>query len=301
VDLPHEFITTIQNAYGDEGSKFLTSLPKLIHEASRCWNLTELQAVPNLSYNFVAYVNYKDREAVLKIGVPNRELTSEMAALRLFNGRGSVRLLEADEAGGMFLLERLRPGTMLATVEDDDQATQIAADVMLNLWQPAPSDSGLIQLSDWFKGFGRLRACFEGGTGPLDRQLVERAEGIVGEFFAEDHVSMHIHGDLHHFNILNSERGWLAIDPKGVIGPAGYEVGPLLINPWNDLGRDTEMERKTQRRISILSERLGIDRTRVRDWGLAHAVLSAWWSLEDNSSWEYAMNFASVLAQMGLI
>ncbi len=44
-----------------------------------------------------------------------------------------------------------------------------------------------------------------------------------------------MHGDFHHFNILSSERGWLVIDPKGVIGPAGYEVGPLLINPWGDL------------------------------------------------------------------
>ena len=96
--------------------------------------------------------------------------------------------------------------------------------------------------------------------------------------------------------ILSSDRGWLAIDPKGVVGPAGYEVGSLLINPWDDLGRDPEIKQKTKRRIGILSERLGIDRMRVRYWGLAHAVLSAWWCLEDHSSCEYAMNFAGVLA-----
>ncbi len=59
----------------------------------------------------------------LKIGVPNRELTSEMSALRFFDGKGAVRLLEADEERVMFLLERLQPGDMLATLNDDDQAT----------------------------------------------------------------------------------------------------------------------------------------------------------------------------------
>ena len=292
VDLPHDFIITIQNTYGDDGYKFLNSLPDLINEASRRWNITDIQAVLNLSYNFVAFAKYGDQEVVLKIGVPNRELTSEMTALRLFDGRGSVRLIEADEDQSMFLLERLRPGEMLATLKDDEQATNLAADVMLNLWQVAPSNSALIQLSDWFKGFDKLRARFNGGTGPLDKELVERAEGAVKEFFAEDYASMLIHGDLHHFNILSSGRGWLAIDPKGVIGPAAYEVGPLLINPSGDLSDHANVLQLTERRISILSERLGFERERIRTWGLAHAVLSAWWSLEDNAAWDYTMDFA---------
>ena len=58
-----------------------------------------------------------------------------MAALKLFDGKGAVRLLEADEGRAMFLLERLQPGEMLATLSDDEQATHIAADVMLNLWK----------------------------------------------------------------------------------------------------------------------------------------------------------------------
>ena len=80
-----------------------------------------------------------------------------------------------------------------------------------------------------------MRNCvcrFEGGTGPLEKSLVERAEHSVANFFSEDYVPMLIHGDLHHYNILIvGKYSWLAIDPKGVIGPAAYEVGPLLMNP----------------------------------------------------------------------
>ena len=43
---------------------------------------------------------------------------------------------------------------------------------------------------------------------------------------------MLLHGDLQHYNVLfDNERGWVAIDPKGVVGEWEYEVGPLLRNP----------------------------------------------------------------------
>ena len=47
----------------------------------------------------------------------------------------------------------------------------------------------------------------------------------------EDRV---LHGDLHPQNLLwAQDRGWVAIDPHGLVGDPGYDVGPLLINPWN--------------------------------------------------------------------
>ncbi len=186
MNLPQEFITTIQNTFGDEGKAWLASLPDLLDEATRRWHLTDIQSVSNLSYNFVAFANRSSTavsihrtstdystspqgdEVVLKIGVPNRELISEMNALRFFDGKGAVRLLETDEERFMFLLERLQPGNMLTTLDDDDRAMNIAADVMLKLWRPAPTEGAFIQLSDWFKGFGKLRVRFEGGTGPLE-------------------------------------------------------------------------------------------------------------------------------------
>jgi streptomycin 6-kinase len=296
LNLPQEFITTIQNAFGENGHAWLAELPDLIDAASRQWDLTNIQPVSNLSYNFVAFALNGTRRVVLKLGVPNRELTSEINALRSFDGKSSVRLLEADEKRAMFLLERLQPGEMLATLTADDRATQIAADVMLNLWFPPPTKGAFIKLSDWFKGFEKLRRRYKGGTGPFEKGLVERAEHSVANFFNEDYTPMLIHGDLHHYNILSSDRGWLAIDPKGVIGPAAYEVGPLLMNPLGTLNRSDAMQ-ITKRRISILSERLGFERERIREWGIAHAVLSAWWDLEDNMDWGYAMHCAEVIAQ----
>jgi streptomycin 6-kinase len=35
------------------------------------------------------------------------------------------------------------------------------------------------------------------------------------------------------------------------------------------------------RRVAVLAEVLGFERQRVARWGVAAAVLSAWWSVED--------------------
>jgi streptomycin 6-kinase len=157
--------------------------------------------------------------------------------------------------------------------------------------------SKFIQLTDWFDGLKRLRKMFNGGTGPLNETLVERVESSVKDFFAENHNPVLMHGDFHHYNILSSERGWMVIDPKGVIGPAGYEVGPFMLNPWNSFS-DGVNRQLILKRIDILHEHLGFERERIHEWSLAHAVLSAWWSIEDNTGWEYAAGFAETLSSL---
>ena len=312
MNLPSEFISNIQNTFREDGHAFLKALPDLIAEASTRWGLTDVQPAPILSYNFVAFANRGNNNVVLKMGVPNREMKSEMATLRLFNGEGACRLLECDEERYWMLLERLNPGVMLSTLEDDEEATHIAAEVMKKIWRPletlessslllnveqqAVRLQSFIQLSDWFDGLNNLRPMFNGGTGPFNEKLVERAESSVKDFFVENHMPVLMHGDFHHFNILSSERGWLVIDPKGVIGPAGYEVGPLMINPWSDFSDGINIRLRVQRRIDILHEHLGWERERILEWSLAHAVLSAWWGIEDNTGWDFALQFAEILA-----
>ena len=301
MNLPLEFIRNIEGVFGKAGREFLANLPALIDEASQRWGLTDVQPSPELSYNFVAFANRGDEQVVLKMSVPNREAKSEMAALRLFNGEGACRLIDYEQKKYWMLLERLNPGVMLSTLDDDEDATHIAADVMERIWRPAPEDSVFIRLTDWFDGLEKIRPAFHGGTGPFSAKLLERVAHSIAEFFAENHKPVLMHGDFHHYNILSSsERGWLIIDPKGVIGPACYEVGPLLINPWGDLLSGKNYRQMTKRRIDILHERLGFERERIREWGLAHAILSAWWSIEDHTGEDYALAFAEMIAQLDI-
>jgi len=72
----------------------------------------------------------------------------------------------------------------------------------------------------------------------------------------------------------------------------------LLINPWGELLSGRDHQAMTKRRIDILHDRLGFERERIREWGLAHAILSAWWSIEEHGDWHYALAFAEMIADL---
>lgn len=296
MNFPEPFVSNIHHSFGEAGEFFLKDLPDLITDASMRWGLTEIETVPMLSYNYVAFAMQGKREVVLKLGVPNRELTSEMYTLKLFNGEGACRVLDLDEDKGLLLIERLRPGTMLVNIQDDDERTHIALDVMLQICRPVPISDTFIKLIDWFGELKHVRVMFEGGTGPFPKELFERVEASLPELFATDDMCL-LHGDFHHFNILHSERGWLVIDPKGVIGPAGYEIGPLMLNPWDEsMGRD-QFEVHTKRRVNIIHERTGWAREKILGWALAHSILSAWWDYP-SQGWENSLARAEVFAAL---
>jgi streptomycin 6-kinase len=301
--IPPRFAQHTVEAFGRRGEVWLRTLPALVAGLARRWRLA-LGAPFPLSYNYVVAARRADgTEAVLKIGVPNDELAREIWALRQYDGNGTCRLLEADQTRFAMLLERLRPGTMLVKLarQDDEAATRAGAAVMRTLWRPAPSHlegrlAGPKPIAEWFdRSFARYRAVY-GGSGPLPATLFERAERTAQALLASAPATVLLHGDLHHYNILSARRApWLAIDPKGMSGDPGYEVGPFLLNP--DLGSAEQRPDVLRRRLEVFAEELGYHRDRLRDWGIAHGVLSACWSLEDEGyGWEGAIGAAETLA-----
>ncbi len=277
------FERTIVDLHGHKGQAWLDGLPALIADCAARWGLRVRPPFPNLSFNYAAPAERLDgTPVVLKLGVPsNTELQSEIAALRLYDGYGIVRLLEADPGVGALLLERFQPGTMLSTVTDDEAATRIAALVMKKLWRPAPPEHNFPTVARGAGGLQRLRAMFGGGTGPLPAPLVDRAENLFAELLASADAPVLLHGDLHHYNILAAEREpWLALDPKGLVGEPAYEVAAFLHNPFDVLA-GPDPGGKLARRLAVLAEELGIDQQRLARYGVAGAVLSAWWSVED--------------------
>jgi len=199
------------------------------------------------------------------------------AVLAAFDGRGTVRLL--DDAGGVLLLERLEPGTSLVprVLEgDDDGASRILADVIQRM---SPRQSPACPtVHDWALGFDRYLASADAS---VPRPLVIAAHQAYLRLCASQTSPRLLHGDLHHGNVLfDARRGWLAIDPKGVVGEVEYEIGAALRNPYE--GLDFVVEPATiTRRASLFAHLLGLDVDRILAWGFAQAVLAAVWEVED--------------------
>ena len=302
VHVPDELRRNVTTCHGRAGAEWLGALPSILDACAARWSLRLGRPFAPLSYNYVVAAERADRaRAVLKVGVPCRELRTEAAALQLYDGRGCARLLDADAQLGALLIERLEPGTPLSaglvTEADDEEATVTAAAVMRALWRPFPAAHDFPSVADWGEGFKRLRARFGGGSGPLPAALVDEAEALYAALLDTAGEPVLLHGDLHHYNILAAGRGrWLAIDPKGVVGEPAFEVTALLHNPAGLL----EMRRPGEvlaRRVELLARELNLERGRVRGWGVAQLVLSAWWSLEDHGEgWERGVECARLLA-----
>lgn len=299
--IPDDFKREMIVLHGDEGHVWLDRLPTILAACEERWAITIVSPFANLSFNYVAHAVLADgTKVVVKACSPTGEFIQESTALRLFNGHGMAQLLAYDTADEVMLLEGLLPGTVLTTIEDDERAISIAASVMRQMWRPVPLDHPFKSVLDWGKGFTRLRQHFDGGNGPFPAVLLAEAETLYADLSASMATPVLLHGDLHQDNILAAERQpWLAIDPKGLIGEPAYETGSLLRNPPPQILHVPQPGQLLARRIDQLAEELDLDRARIRNWGLAQSVLSAWWSIEDfgHVSEEY-LACAALLARL---
>ena len=151
---------------------------------------------------------------VLKLTDPDdRDAEHEAAALTAWDGDGAVRLLEHDPERGAFLLERLEPGTQ-AWELDEDEATLVVADVLRRLHRVSPAPGHpFVLLADAARGWA-----------------VELPElrPVVDDLLADPTPQVLLHQDLHGGNVLRSARGWLAIDPKPLVGDPAFDVASLV-------------------------------------------------------------------------
>lgn len=277
-------------SYGDKGKQWLENIPNIIKTYEATWWLKALEPY-TLTYNYIAPVKRSDGlRAVLKIGYPyDPEFQSEIAMLSVCNGEGMVRLLEADREHAVILIEEVTPGTPLSTVSDDTQATIILSSVMKNIWKPLPKDKRFVTISEWAK------ALYEPHD-PFPSDLVHKAIPMLEKLVATSAPSVLTHADLHHDNILKSDRGgWLAIDPKGIAAEPCYDTTAMIRNPYALLHTMTDIDELLRNRIMVMSQELGFDHERIRQWCFVQTVLSGVWCREDPNDAAHAVKVARSL------
>jgi streptomycin 6-kinase len=133
-------------------------------------------------------------------------------------------------------------------------------------------------VADWGRGFERY---VRSGDRQIPNGLAREGQNAYEHLASSQGSTMLLHGDLQHYNVLfDHDRGWTAIDPKGVVGELEYEVGALLRNPIEQPELFTNRA-TIERRLEILTTLLPLDHMRTLQWSFAQAVLSAIWDVED--------------------
>jgi len=238
----------------------------------------EVAEILETASSFVAFGTRRGAEVVLKIAKQVGDEWRSGEVLRAFAGNGTVRVYEFDF--GAVLLERLRPGTQLLSLVlqgEDDHASLILANLMSQMaGHPAPDSCPTVW--DWSAAFERY---LNSGDKRIPEELVSEARIRYRTLAASPQNETLLHGDLHHYNVLfDAKRGWVAIDPKGVVGEIEYEVGAILRNPVQ-LPELFNSVATIERRVHRFVKQLRLNRGRVIAWAFAQAVLSAIWDVED--------------------
>ena len=269
--IPAEFAAHAERTFGTPGRDWVASLPSLVADLERRWSIRTGGALGTgvTSVVLAAETVPGEEPLALKLGWYEDENRYEPDALRVYDGDGAARLLEADAERGALLLERLDPEWSLLGLDETD-AIPIACTILRRLWRPAGDP--FPRLADaagrWIESIPRRHREWQW---PIERRYVEEAVELLEWLIPTSPEPLLLHQDAHHGNFLAAEREpWLIIDPKPILGDPADDLYAQLRGRF---GVPDTVER-VRRRLDLLAAATGLDRDRIRGWAIAHNL--AW-------------------------
>ena len=247
-----------------------------VEETLARWALTPLGERVSTPSSHLQPVLRNGERAMLKVARIEEEANG-CRLLAWWDGYGAARVSEHDDRavvlawGGDSLVG-------MATSGDDDRATGILCDVADRLHDVSrrrfdERPDGLIPLDEWFRSlFDRADTDgFYARSATLARRLLATTDPSE---------TVMLHGDLHHDNVLDfGDLGWLAIDPKYLVGHRVFDYTNILCNPTQSVA-----EAQFGRRVHLIAERAGVDEAVLLDWTVAWTGLSASWFAADGNT-----------------
>ena len=225
--------------------------------------------------------------AMLKIAVADDEQRGGRL-MHWWDGQGAAPVLA--HAAEALLLARAEGGVSLADMArngQDDEASRILCAAVANLHAPRPPPPpDLTPLARWFAPLWPA-AQVHGG-------VLRVAASLAGDLLATPRDVRVLHGDMHHGNLLHfGLRGWLAIDPKGLVGERSFDYANLFCNPD---AATAAAPGRLARQIDVVAAAARLERGRLLAWVVAWAGLSAAFLLEDGLPPQSALKVAELAA-----
>ncbi|MFJ6431866.1 aminoglycoside phosphotransferase family protein [Streptomyces sp. NPDC091416] len=282
IDIPDALIATQSTYNGEAGRAFVAALPGMAADFLERWGLRpDGQAMHGVCALVLPVVRVADgRRAALKLQPVDEETAGEPVALRLWGeaSAGAVELLEHDAVSGAMLLERLDGRRALSGVADAREAVRVVAGLLTGLTAVRVAEgAGLRGLGEAAVRMVEAAPVVAGRLADAgERRLVADCAAAVREVAGEPGDRL-LHWDLHFGNVLagRGEGGdrWVAIDPKPLVGDAGFELFPALADRFDAAD--------VRGRFDLLTGALGLDRGRARAWTLGRVLQNACWETEE--------------------
>jgi len=292
----------IENITREFGRDFFGKVVGDLEVYCERWRLEVLRLVDYFSVNciFLCRSELYD-DCVLKICDNSPEwYTREYNALREYNGRRHCRMLDADLENGVFLIERIMPGTQLKYEPSLDKRLSVFLSLFNGL-HITPVDPEIYP-----SYFDTLAAFTEKARKWKDHErlylCMERAQRLCREIARTYDRQALLHGDLHYDNILlGSDGAYVIIDPQGLIGDPVFDLSRYLVNEYWDYKASTTPEERKRHMLGIfdvLAQGLRLPRALLAQLFYIDMTIVSYWGAEDGG-WpgydESALAFAEEL------
>ncbi len=240
------------------------------------WRLQRDGALLMTHSSWVLAVRQGDMPAMLKVArIPDEEAGYRL--LTWWDGQGAARVFAS--AAGALLMERASGAGDLAQMAwsgQDDEACRILCRTAARLHAPRSGPlPDLHPLQEWFQPLFRLAA---------EHAALAPAASVARQLLAAPREVCPLHGDLHHENVLDfGDRGWLAIDPRGLLGERTFDYANIFTNPdLSDPDRPLAvLPGRLEARLRIVAAETGLEPERLLRWIVAWTGLSAAWFIDD--------------------
>ncbi|GAB2562883.1 aminoglycoside phosphotransferase family protein [Kribbella endophytica] len=269
IELPQSFLEMPR--WWTEGAEWLAGLPAAVEEQCSRWDLTIAGPVAHGSNAVVVPVERDGSRFALRMSPPGDEVSDQVRALRWWDGRGTVRLYDADAARGAMLLELL--GEPLDK-QPTREAVQVLGSLMRRLAVDGPKDAlstqELVQASAQ-----KMEGHLKGQTGAVAPPYLLAALDVAPKL-SNSKATAAVNGDLHSAQVLRGQReDWLVVDPVIYRGDIEFDLARVLWTRLDEMADDAEIHHCFDTAVRAAN----LDRSYARDWVIFRTVDYWLWGL----------------------
>ncbi|MCT8159345.1 aminoglycoside phosphotransferase family protein [Pseudoruegeria sp. SHC-113] len=260
----------------------MTALIPSLPELPRDWGIQSPKHVARTDIADVYRVQSRWGPAALKLFKARNSRNEGRAPhwLEAMKGPGVVRCLAHEP--GIVLLEWLEGpalGDICRQGADRLADLELAELAQRLLSRRTPEQADFPDHASWCKALWAYEP--QAWWQPEDVAALKTAKALARHLLDTAPTPHLLHGDLHHDNVIRTDAGCVAIDPKGLWGDPAFELANAFRNPKGFEGR--LMPACQAGRLELFARTTGLEAERLAGWAMVKCLLSSVWAREDRT------------------
>lgn len=254
-----QIVNSYLSADGRQGvGQWIASVQMFMREMAQAYSVTSYRLNSQTEANIVFEAETEKRGALIFKFTPTFfHFRKEFLYYKYASKKIMAELVGWDEEYNVLVLKKVKPGLQVKYDAANPCLRNFYDRVNANL---IPEE----YITDDVEGLPTVMEEFEEYVNASDRftfrynfrKVMEKKARKIWEKYFEDVPKFYLHRDLHRRNILMSADGYVAIDPRGAIGPREYEyVIPFIIELREKQERTVELYKEMFEYFSVYCDR----------------------------------------------